>query len=669
VSPRPPARPVTWRPTPEQVRATRLWDFLAWLRRERGVDLADYRQLWRWSVTELSAFWEAVAAYCGVVGEGLAGPALAQDRMPGAVWFPGARLNYAENVLRHAGDPALAGTAAVLAVHEDDRTDALTWRELEAQVASVASALRAWGVRPGDRVAAVLPNVPEALVGLLAAASVGAVWSISSPDLSPAATLDRLRQLAPKVLIGSDGYVFAGRALDRSEHLAQVVAGLPGLERVVVVRGLRPGAAPGEGRIAFDELLAREAVPAYERVPFDHPLWVLFSSGTTGRPKGIVHGHGGMTLEAHKGVGLQQDMGPGDRYYVAASTSWMVWNTLAHNLLVGASVVTSAGSPTAGRADRQFDVLALTRATMFGVGAAYLSLVERAGLEPGRDRDLSALRSILSTGSPLPDSTWAWVHRAVKADVHLGSDSGGTDVCGGLIGSNPLEPVHLGELQGPVLGVAAEAWNDDGERVVGELGELVVTRPMPAMPVFFWDDPDGEKQRAAYFATYPGVWRHGDWVTETPHGTFVVHGRSDATLNRQGVRIGSADIYAALEGLPEVQDALVVGAEQPDGGYFMPLFVVLAEGTELTDELAGRIRRRIRERASARHVPDRILQAPAIPVTHTRKRVEVPIKKLFSGVAPDRAVNPMSVANPEALQWFVEQAELFHRGSRPHAPA
>ncbi|QXJ26430.1 acetoacetate--CoA ligase [Actinomadura graeca] len=661
-------RQLTWLPTEEQRRASRLWDFMAWVTRHRNVRPADYREVWRWSVREPADFWDAVRQYFGVVGEGFQGPALAEERMPGAVWYPHARLNFAENVLRHARDPRLAETTAVLTVDEDNAASALTWRQLAAQVTSLAAHLKRLGVEPGDRVAAVLPNLPEAVIGLLAAASIGAVWTINSPDLSAPSTLDRLLQLEPKILIGVDGYRFNGKDVHRLDHLAEVEAGLPGLRHTILVRHLDPAPEPGagpvaSGRLDFAALVADDVEPACLRVPFDHPLWILFSSGTTGSPKGIVHGHGGMTLEALKGTALNQDMGPGDRYYVAANTSWMVWNTLVNTLMSGASVVTYAGSPTHRRKDRQFEVIALTGATMFATGAAYLSLVERSGLEPGTEWDLSLLRSILSTGSPLPDSTWRWVHEQVKRDVHLGSDTGGTDICSGFIGSNPLEPVHLGRLQGPLLGVAVEARSEAGERVVGEVGEMVITRPMPSMPVSFWGDEDGAKYRGSYFEKFPGAWTQGDWITETPEGEFIVHGRSDATLNRLGVRLGSGDIYAALRHVPEVRDALVLGLEQPDGGYWMPLFVVLDD--ELTDELKTKINTTIREHTSHRHVPDDIIAAPAVPVTHALKKIEVPIKKLFTGHDPATAVNRGSLANPEVVDWYVDQAQRFRTEGRP----
>lgn len=647
-------RVVTWQPSVEQQQQCRLWDFMTWVGRHRGIELADYRDVWQWSVQDASEFWDAVRQYFEVLGDGLDGPALTDEQMPGARWYPNARLNFAENVLRHAQNPALADTTALLTVTEENVVTDLTWRQLEAQVASLAGRLRVLGVGEGDRVAAVLPNLPEAIIGLLATASIGALWTINSPDLSADATLDRLRQLEPKVLIGVDGYRFNGKYFDRREHLATVEAGLPSVDHTIVVDSEHVATPECIGpRIDFAGLVTDSVSADYTRVAFDHPLWILFSSGTTGAPKGIVHGHGGITLEALKGAGLNQDMGPGDLYYVAANTSWMVWNTLVNNLMSGASVVTYAGSPMVGRKDRQFEIIALTGATMFATGAAYLSVVEKAGLHPGADWDLSCLRSILSTGSPLPDSTWLWVHEHVKRDVHLGSDSGGTDICSGFIGSNPLEPVHVGELQGPLLGVAVEAWSEGGDRVIGEVGEMIITRPMPSMPVFFWGDADGTKYRSAYFEKFTDVWTHGDWITETPQGSFVVHGRSDATLNRGGVRLGSADIYAALQFVPEVQDSLVIGIEQPNGGYYMPLFVTLTQGETLSPELRDRIRATIHRHTSARHVPDDIIVAPAIPVTHANKKIEVPIKKIFIGHDPATAVNRGSLANPEAVDWFV----------------
>lgn len=635
---------------------------MRWVLEHHGVELCDYRELWRWSVEDLDTFWQAVVAYFDLIGDGWEGRALVEERMPGAVWFPNARLNFAENVLRPALDPQRRAEVAVLDVAESGEQTEISWGELAGRVGAFAHWLREQGVRAGDRVAAVLPNLPEALVGLLATAAIGATWTISSPDLSARATLDRLQQLEPVVLVGTEGYAYNGKAYSVAENLAAIAAGLPSLRAVVVVGERGTEGAPEPVRHGFAEIVAHPIYPEFERVPFAHPLWVLFSSGTTGAPKGIVHGHGGMLLEAVKGTGLNQDMGPGDRYYVAANTSWMVWNTLVNNMASGASVVTYAGSPTYGRPDHQFEILAATGATMFATGAAYLQLVERSGLRPEVTHDLSQLRSILSTGSPLPVSTWLWVHEQVKRDVHLGSDTGGTDICSGFIGSNPLEPVHAGLLQGPLLGVAVEARDESGARVIDAVGDLVVRRPMPSMPLFLWGDDSGEKYESSYFEKWPGEWAQGDWITETRSGEFVVHGRSDATLNRQGVRIGPADIYAAVSEIAEVSESLVIGVELPGGGYYMPLFVVLKDGsTVVPDELRERIAARIRSRASARHVPDEVIAAPAIPVTHAGKKLEVPVKKLFTGMPAERAVNLDSVANPDSVAWFVERAREFRR--------
>jgi acetoacetyl-CoA synthetase len=656
---------ITW--TPAAGARPRMRDFMDQANARQGTKLSTYADLHRWSVEETSMFWEEIVHHFDVLGDGLEGQALDDPVLQGAKWFQGATLNFAENILRHAYDTDMKDKTAILRINEDNGTQEITWSELAGRVGSLAAALHARGVRRGDVVAAVLPNVPEALIGLLATASLGAIWTINSPDMSVDATLGRIRRLSPKVLIGIDGYLFKGRRIDLSGYLTQVAAGLPETGQRLLVRNLEGAKATLEGFEEFDALLHGESSMAPVRLPFDHPLWVLFSSGTTGAPKGIMHSHGGITLEAYKGIGLQQDMGPGDRYYVAANTSWMVWNSLANTMMVGTSVVTYDGSPAVGGPDRQFEILANTGSTMFATGAAYLSLVEKSGAEPRNKFDLSALRRVMSTGSPLPPSTWSWFHEAVKADAHLGSDSGGTDICSGFLGSNPLEPVRLGELQGACLGAAVETWTPAGERVYGELGEMVVTRPMPSMPVSFWNDPDGRLYQDAYFDQYPGIWRHGDWITETTQGSYIVHGRSDATLNRNGVRLGTADIYAIVDDVPQIAQSLVLGIEIPGGEYYMPLFVQLAEGCELDQELVEHLESSIRKRTSARHVPDEIVAVPGIPVSHTNKRLEVPIKRLFLGFELDRALNVGSVANPQALEWFVDRAAAFRRDRMPGA--
>ncbi|WP_104089798.1 acetoacetate--CoA ligase [Arthrobacter sp. GMC3] len=646
------AQTILWEPTEAEKTTSKMAGFFDYVGSSRGTTLTDYRAGWHWSVESPNEFWDALREFFDVIGDGFGGPALAEDRMPGAVWYPQARLNFAENLLRHADGP-FGDQAAIVDLNEDGFTREISWRELRSHVASLSAELRSLGIIAGDRVAAVLPNIPEAIIGLLATASIGATWCVCSPDLAPKAVLSRLQQLAPRILIGSYGYAFNGRFFDRRAHLAEVLSGLPSVEHTIVV-----SSGTVEGALSFDGLLRNSAEPQFARVPFDHPLWVLFTSGTTGTPKGIVHGHGGMTLEALKLCGLHFGLGPSDRYYVAANTSWMVWNTLLFNLMAGASVVTYAGSPLYPRIDRQFQILAQTRATMFGSGAAYLRLVQDAGLSPGLDHDLGALHTLMSTGSTLPDATALWIGSDIGARIHLGDSSGGTDICSAFIGPNPLQAVRLGRMQGPLLGVALAVFNEQGSPVLDEVGELVITAPMPAMPVAFWNDPSGARYHEAYFEHFDGVWTHGDWVLESADGSFEVQGRSDATLNRAGVRLGSAEIYSALQGLHGIRDSLVLGIELPDGGYYLPLFVVLDPGRELDELLEQQIIAVIREHASPRHVPDAVIPAPAIPVTHAGKKVEVPLKRLFAGGDPGK-VDRGALANPDALDWFVDRATSF----------
>lgn len=653
--------PITWRPTSPQ--DTAMYRFAQWLVEQRGVELgplneadgqvpADlFRRLQAWSVTELSEFWDAIRDYFNVIGTGFDTPALTDATMPGATWYPNAQLNFAENVLERTRELVDQAATAVLHIDEDNAIDTISWQQLRTRVHGLAEQLREFGVQPGDRIAAVLPNNVEAMIGLLASATIGAVWTINSPDLTPTATLARLHQLEPAALITTPGYTFNGRWFELSDYNAEILAGLPSVQHHLDIHDYRP---------------APTAEQDYVRVSFDHPLWILFSSGTTGDPKGIVHGHGGMLLESLKGQSLHQNMTPADRYYVAANTSWMVWNTLVQALTCGTSVVVYGGSPKITGADRQFEVIAKTGATRFAVGAPYLTLVERSGVSPAQRWDLTGLKSILSTAAPLPESTWRWVHEHVNPTVRLGSDTGGTDICSGFVGTNPLEPIRLGELQGPMLGVAAKSFSDEtGAEVFDEVGELVITAPMPSMPLYLWNDTeDRQRYRNTYFDRFPatseyphGVWAQGDWVVQTTRGSFIVEGRSDATLNRQGVRLGTAEIYAALAYIDEVVQSTVIGVEEPGGGYWMPLFVQLAEDVQLTDALQDRIRDVIRSQASMRHVPDEIIAVIEIPVTHSGKRVEVPLKKLFSGRPAADTINQDAIANPGALEEFVQLAE------------
>lgn len=661
-----PEREVLWTPSPERIRASNMSRYQQWLATERNVHTTDFDSLWRWSIGDLEEFWLSIWDHHEVIASAPPTTVLAERRMPGAQWFPGTELNWAENLLRHTDQPG----PAIISVNESGVAGELSRDELVSQVANLAAHFRTIGIKPGDRIAAMLPNIAPTMVAGLAAASVGAVWSCCAPDFGIKGLVDRFAQIEPTVLIGVDGYRFNGKPVDRREVFAALLEQLPTVRHAIVVGNLGlplTGEYP-QSISSYADLVSGDAEPEYERVPFDHPLWILYSSGTTGLPKGIVHSHGGILLEALKANALHYDLGPTDRVFIAASTAWVVWNMLVDVMAVGATVITYDGSATFGRPDHQFEICAEYGATRFGTGAAYLTLCERAGTRPGTDFDLSGLRSIMSTGSPLPDTTWRWVYDAVGQDLHLGSDSGGTDVATGFIGANPLSPVCVGELQGPYLGVDVQAWNESGDPIVGDVGEMVITAPMPSMPIYFWNDPEGTRYREAYFETYPGVWRHGDWITMNDDGACVVHGRSDSTINRGGVRMGSADIYQAVESLPEIAEALVIGAELPHGGYHMPLFVVLRDGHRLDDALSEKIRATISKAVSPRHVPDEIFQVPSVPTTRTGKRLEIPIKKLIQGVPPETAINRATVADTDALAWYVDYARRF-RDRHEHTPS
>jgi acetoacetyl-CoA synthetase len=644
---------VLWQPSAVSIRRTRIAAFAEWVAQRRGLsfgDPVDYDVLWRWSVEHLDQFWGDLARWTGVL-DVPDDRVLTRRQMPGAEWFPGGGVNYAEQVFRQSTPDHLA----IIATAEDVEPVEISWAELRGLVGAFAATLRRLGVGPGDRVAGYLPNVPEAVVAFLGAASVGAVWSACAPDFGTRAVLDRFAQIEPTVLVAVDGYRFNGREFDRRGVVAQLREALPSVRTTISVPRLFPGDRP-DGALAWADAVADVQESVIEPTAFDHPLWIVYSSGTTGLPKGIVHGHGGVVLEQRKSAELHMDVGVGDRFFWYASTAWIMWNIATSTLLSGCTLVVHDGAPAYPGPDAQFALAARTGMTYLGTSAGYLSACEKAGLRPGEEHDLSALRGVGSTGSPLPAAAFRWVYDAVDDDVLLGSLSGGTDVATGFIGSSPLLPVTAGELQRPMLGVAAAAWSPDGEPVTGELGELVITEPMPSMPLRFWNDPDGERYRAAYFEPWPGVWRHGDWMEITDRGTCVITGRSDSTLNRGGVRMGTADIYAAVESVPEVLDCVVLGVEQADGGYWMPLFVQLAPGVGLTDELVARLRGVIREQASPRHVPDEILVVPAVPHTRTGKRLEVPLKRLFQGVDPAKAVNVGTVDDPAAVEHYVALA-------------
>jgi acetoacetyl-CoA synthetase len=652
---------VLWRPSAAQIERARITGFRRWLSSERGLELpgdpgdgpAAYRALWEWSVTEPAAFWDSVWDHFGVLGERGGGPVLTGGQMPDVAWFPGATLNYARNALRTAQtDP---GRTAVIARGESGHQTTLSYGELAAEVARVRAGLRALGVTRGDRVAAFLPNVPAALIGLLAAASLGAIWSSCSPDFGPRSVIDRFAQIEPKVLLAASHYRYNGKEFDRGKAVSEIAGALPGLAAVIMVGGAGGGAdaaSPHPVTHAFESLPGAAEPLEFASVPFGHPLWILYSSGTTGLPKAIMHGHGGIVLEHLKALCLQQDLGAGDVFFWYTTTGWMMWNYLAGGLLAGATTVLYDGSATHPDTGALWRLAAQTGVSYFGTGAPYLLACAKAGLSPGSELDLTAVRGIGSTGSPLPPEGFEWVYQQVGSDLLLGSFSGGTDLCTGFVGPSPLLPVRSGVIAGPCLGAKVEAFDAAGKPVTGEVGELVITEPMPSMPVGFWHDPGGERYRASYFAAYPGVWRHGDWITMLPDGGCVIFGRSDATLNRGGVRMGTSEFYRVVERLPEIADSLVVDTGQLGADGRLILYVVLADGCELSDQLAATIKSSLRAELSPRHAPDEIHQVPGIPRTLSGKKLEVPVRKMLLGTPPEQAADPDALANPEVLAWF-----------------
>jgi acetoacetyl-CoA synthetase len=654
------AEPI-WRPDPDQTPRPQILDFTEFANKRMGQNMVSYEDLWRWSVDDLDGFWGAVWDFFDVIADEPYAEVLASRSMPGARWFPGTRVNYAEHALRAALDDSLADKPAIITITEDGDRIELTWRELRRQVGSVAAWLRGRGVGQGDRVAGYLPNTHHTLVAFLASASIGAIWSACAQDYAAEGAAAKLGQLEPTVLFAANGYFWNGTAFDRRDQVTDLVARVPSLKAVVGIDNL--GAGPLDERIqstdfaSWNNVTPGDTPPEFVRVDFDTPLWVLYSSGTTGIPKGIVHSHGGVVVDHLRLLGLHLDLRPGDRFFWYTNTNWMMWNLVASALLVGATTVCFDGSPLYPGPRRLWEIAAQTKANVLGVSPGIFLAGMKAGLRPGEALDLSALRTIGATGAPVPAHCFDWVRDAIGERVQLASVSGGTDVVSGFAGSAANLDVWAGELSAALLGVALESWDDDGRSLTDEVGEMVITEPMPSMPVAFWNDPDGQRYRDTYFSMFPGVWRHGDWITITDRGSVIISGRSDATLNRHGVRLGSADIYDVVDEVDEVAESLVIGAEQPNGGYWMPLFVVLADGVELDDRLREHIREELRTKASPRHVPDDIIAVPAIPHTRTGKKLEVPVKRLIQGHPLERVANPDAVDSFEALTYFSRFAE------------
>ena len=646
-----------WEPSAELVERSRLTEFMRWLERERGLSFAGYPELWQWSVDDLDAFWGAIWEFFGVQADFEPKPVLASREMPGAEWFPGTRLNYAEHVFAGKDD----GETAILHASELRELDELSWGELRCQVAATAAGMRGLGVGRGDRVVAYVPNIPEAIVAFLATASIGAVWSSCSPDFGPASVIDRFAQIEPKVLFAVDGYRYGGKDFDRRETVAQLQEAMPSLERTVVLPYLDPDPdlSPLGDAISWEQLQddGAGAELTFDRVPFDHPLWVLYSSGTTGLPKAIVQGQGGILLEHLKKLHLHVDAHPGDRLFWFTTTGWMMWNFLVSGLLTEAAIVLYDGNPGHPDMNTLWDLAERAGVTMFGTSAAYIGACMKAGVEPGTGRDLSRLKAVGSTGSPLPPEGFDWIYEHVGDGTWLFSTSGGTDLCTAFVGGVATLPVYRGELQARALGAAVEAWDEDGRPVIGEVGELVVTEPMPSMPIRFWGDEDGSRYRESYFEMFPGTWRHGDWIELTERGTAIIYGRSDSTVNRGGIRMGTSEIYRAVLGIDAIVDALVVDVPRPGTDGWMPLFVVMREGAELDPELPKEIARRVREQCSPRHVPDEVFEIDEVPRTLSGKVLEVPVKRILMGTPVEKAASRDSLANPAALDYFVAMAK------------
>jgi len=645
-----------WEPSAELVERSRLREFMGWLERERGLAFDGYGELWQWSVDDLDGFWSAIWEFFDVQADGDPSPVLASREMPGAQWFPNTSLSYAEHVFAGKRDEEVA----ILHASELRDLGELRWGELRAQVAAVAAGLRALGVGRGDRVVAYMPNIPEAIVAFLATASIGAVWSSCSPDFGPASVVDRFAQIEPKVLFAVDGYRYGGKDFDRRDVVARLQEEMTTLERTVVLPYLDPDPdlAPLRDAMPWEELLrsGEGAELRFERVPFDHPLWVLYSSGTTGLPKAIVQGQGGILIEHLKKLNLHVDAHPGDRLFWFTTTGWMMWNFIVSGLLTEAAIVLYDGNPGHPDMGTLWNLAERAGVTMFGTSAAYIAACMKAGVEPGSGRDLSALQAVGSTGSPLSPEGFDWIYEHLGANTWLFSTSGGTDLCTAFVGGAVTLPVYRGEIQARALGAAVAAWDEDGEPVVEEVGELVVTEPMPSMPLYLWGDEDGSRYRESYFEMFPGVWRHGDWIELTRRGTAIIYGRSDSTINRGGIRMGTSEIYRAVLSLDEVVDALVVDVPRAGTDGWMPLFVVLREGAELDEELPREIARRVREQCSPRHVPDEVFQIDEVPRTLSGKVLEVPVKRILMGTPPQKTASRDSLANPAALDYIVEMA-------------
>ncbi|RTL50626.1 MAG: acetoacetate--CoA ligase [Rhodocyclaceae bacterium] len=641
---------LAWTPDSESIARATLTKFSEWLADSKGLGFSRYEDLWAWSTDDVGGFWKSIWDFFDIQADGSPEPVLGKAAMPGAEWFPSVRLNYAEHVFRNAS----ASRPAIIFRSESGERRQIPWAQLAAETAAVAEHLKKAGVVAGDRVVAFLPNIPETVTAFLACASIGAIWSSCSPDMGAGVVLDRFKQIDPKIIIATDGYAYGGKFFDRTSVVQEILDKLPTLQEVVYIPGAHAEKIPDWPKIVrWSEITAQQAELRFDRFPFDHPLWIVYSSGTTGLPKAMVHGHGGILLTQLKTQQLQHDLRKGDRLLFLGSTGWIVWNHLVGGLLSGATIMLYDGNPMWPEKDVVWGLLSKEEVTHFGCGAAYLIGCMKAELAPRESLRFDNLRAINSTGSPLPVDAYRWVYENVKGDVWLASVSGGTDIASGFVACAPWLPVYAGELQCRELGVSAFAYDEEGKSVLNQVGELVVTKPMPSMPLYFWNDPGNKRYLESYFDHFPGVWRHGDWIEITDRGTAVIYGRSDTTINRNGIRMGTSEIYKVVEAMPQVADSLVVDLEFLGRPSYMPMFVVMRPGHPLTEELIGAIKQEIRAKASARHVPDQIYEVDDIPRTLTGKKMELPVRKILLGQQIDLSSTKGSMANPSTLDFFI----------------
>lgn len=643
-----------WEPSEQLKKGYNVNQFMSWLKELRGLSFDHYQDLWKWSVTDIEGFWSALWHFYDVQAKSPYKEVLDERKMPGAKWFTGATLNYSEHVFRHERDDQ----PAIIYESELRPQGEVSWRKLKKETASVAQYLKSIGVKKGDRVVAYASNIHETVTAFLACASIGAIWSSCSPEFGMMSVIDRFKQIEPKVLFAVDGYRYGGKDYSRLDNIKKIQAELPTLEKTIIIPYLEeaPELNGINNAVLWNNIIQESNGETFkfEALPFDHPLWILYSSGTTGKPKAIVQSHGGILLEHLKLGGLQIDLKEDDRFFWYTTTGWMMWNVVVSGLLMGSTILLYDGNPGYPNNETLWKFAESTKMTVFGTSASFITACMKSDVKPKEKFDLSSLKAIGSTGSPLPVSGFEWVYEAVKEDIWLFSTSGGTDLCTAFVGGAPYLPVHAGELQACALGASVKAFNEKGEAVIDEIGELVITEPMPSMPIYFWNDPENERYISSYFDTYPGIWRHGDFIKITSQGSAIIYGRSDATINRGGIRMGTSEIYNALESIPEISDSLVVDIPISEEQSYMPLFVMLKEGESLNEDIVSRIKQVIRQNCSPRHVPNEVFQVSVLPRTLNGKKLEVPIKKILMGTPVEKAVNLGSLANPDSLTYFIE---------------